>query len=325
MKRSMKILWIVIGSVFGAGMVLTAIGYAMGASKHIVLDTTGAHAVRGDAKVISDQQQLEEFTSIAIDTTSASVKLEPSDHYGIETHYQENNGIITWEIKDGCLTVRQQENYHGLNWDFSFANIGSPYYWGEITIYYPSDANFQTASILSNGDVSIIRLKTDELKLEGRSAEFDLQDVNAAQWENNLDTSDVSANHVTATKLIHTTNDGDTSFSNCMFEAIEGSIEDGDIHMISCQTKGMQLTNHYGNMDLTGDFQGTTSLDAIEGDVTLHPTMDSSSYGYQLESAEGSVEINGVEQPQSVSQNMVNQNRIKITTDYGDIEITTSY
>ena len=77
-------------------------------------------------------------------------------------------------------------------------------------------------------------------------------------------------------------------------------------------------------MDLTGDFQGITSLNAVEGDVTLHPTMDSSSYGYQLESAEGCVEINGIEQPQSISQNMSSQNQIRATVEYGDISIAVS-
>ncbi|WP_270738704.1 DUF4097 family beta strand repeat-containing protein [Massilioclostridium coli] len=324
MKRSMKIVWTVIGVIFGVGLILTGIGYTMGASKHIVLNTTGVHAIKGDTKVISDQQQLEKFTSISIDTRSASVKLEPSDHYGIETHYQDNNETITWEIKDDCLTVQQSENYHGLNWDFSFINAGSPYYWGEVTIYYPSDANFQTTTVVSGGNITIAGLKTDGLTLEGDSATFDLQDVTTTKWENKLDTSDISANHVTTTKLVHITNNGDTSFSNCMFEMIEGSIEDGNLDMVSCQTKGMQIINHYGDMDLTGDFQGITSLNAVEGDVTLHPTMDSSSYGYQLESAEGCVEINGIEQPQSISQNMSSQNQIRATVEYGDISIAVS-
>ena len=52
--------------------------------------------------------------------------------------------------------------------------------------------------------------------------------------------------------------------------------------------------------------------------------MDSSSYGYQLESAEGCVEINGIEQPQSISQNMSSQNQIRATVEYGDISIAVS-
>ena len=216
MKKSNRVFWSVLGGLTACGILLSAVGFALGSEPGMVVDASGIHAITREEQTAShaiDQPETEEFSRVELETGSAQVEFVPSDHYGFSVQWQGQDSY-QWRVENGTLTIqrlpREQGNVYLQLYLPFWELLGESH---KVTVYYPAEAPLETVSISGSGD------------------DFALENLNANRLEINNDYGDISLLNVTA-------------------QEAEITAQSGNIHLSSGEIGQLSLTDEYGDISL---------------------------------------------------------------------------
>ena len=187
MNKKMKTIWRIIIISIIAGIVLSVLGFILGAGRTLYLDRAGFHVSGGESTQISEHN-LPSFRYISIDGGIGDVELVQSDNYGIDINSHETEWF--YNIENETLVISHTRNQRVQIMNFDFLSAERNY----ARVYIPADAiletvaiqtssgyinagNFQAKSVevnSSTGRVQLYNLVGDNLKVSTTSGDIRL-------------------------------------------------------------------------------------------------------------------------------------------------------
>lgn len=340
--------------IIGMGLLIT--GFLLGGRVYgFSLNQDGFHvnapALNETSEItyIEEAIALETFDSIDADTEFLKIDVSSEDSYGIS--YKVNSqSRFSYEITDGVLKIEEQykntNNAVNFQW-FSFGSTDSTSMEEQyLEIYVPKNADLKTISIKNSfSDVSLSELNAKEVSIQSDFSDIAIHDLNVAILTAKTESGDLEIENTTGDTLSIDTSFGDTELSQLHFKETseltsasgDFTIDDSYFHFwnvtadfgdvegnsISCDTASLDLES--SNCDLNDFTVNSMDAESSFGDITLRLAAPADSYGYELRTEFGSIDLEGYDtQEDSLIISNDSDNRLTIDCESGDIKISGS-
>lgn len=300
MNKTKKIL-LIGGILTGAGLLLTIIGAMLGgALTGIGIDADGLHVYtlnsiyNKDAESFyrEDTVSLDAFTSIAVDMNFGEVRIEESDHFGIDYKIEQRYDF-SYKIENGCLKVIQdtRKNFPSIMLFGGSGFLTTFEAQNYITIYVP------TGTILQDVSASLDSVNTSIVGIHAGALDLDLD-------FGNLDITDSAFTDVTL----------DTDSVN--------------MKLFDFDCSSLTVSNDFGSLEADGLTVQTTADIAME---SSNLTFNNASLGsLTFESSFGNVILDKVTIPDmklvmdsgKIAAHGLTSDKIDITSDFGNVELS---
>ena len=266
-----------------SGILLAAAGYFAGgkdftyASGHVYV--SGGNTSSTENLAVMEKQQIDAFAKLDVDFRDIDLDIRTSgdDSYYMEYRLEKNGNKspLTWENKDGKLTLQESDGEKGsyyISYDFGNLLTHTESQKQEeinaVILYVPEKAKFSEAKLhLSDGDLIL-----DQGKFENFEANFGDGDVNI---------KDIQCTE----KMQLKNNDGDIILEKAQIADGVISLIDGDLKM-----------NH-------SSFSGNVEIDSSDGDVFIQMENGSAAKtNIYLQTADGDMVTENLPKGQSNSK-----------------------
>ena len=274
MSRAIKILWIVIGSIFALGIVLAVVGFSLGATGNAWFDRQGLHFGGGGQQNTLElaDDNTASFNNLNIQLLDADVQIVVADNYGYDFNYTGANAP-TAEVNSGTLTVVEQSN----SWHVDFFNFWNANSRSTLKIYVPKDAVLDNVSIstasgnttLSGDVVSIKNLNCKSLSGDINLTNFNLEQLSLDVASGNVTMKSVAADQATINLL------------------------SGWLNYNDAQLNSLVLSMASGNVNLDGEITGLLQMHTLSGDATITLSGSRDDYSFDFRKLSGDIRING--------------------------------
>jgi len=279
MSRGIKTLWIVIGSIFALGIVLAAVGFALGASGSAWFDRQGLHFGYGEERTMQlANNASESFEDIDIRLIEADVEILVADNYGYDFTYTGTNDPRI-EVRHGTLTVVEQEDNWRINifgfWNWRGWSLFDTH--AILKVYVPRNAalnsvSFSTASgrtVLNGNQISIKKL-----------------DCNSAS-------GDIRLTDLTLEQLSLDVASGDVDMNNVAAASANINMLSGRLNYRGAELDSLVLNMTSGDVDLEGEVTKLLQLRMISGDASILLAGNQDDYSFQFRKLSGNIKVNG--------------------------------
>lgn len=278
MSRGIKILWVTLGCICALGIVLTATGFALGATGNVWVDRAGLHFGPVETKTVEvTESDGESFEDIEIRLMTADVELVSADYYGYEFNY---HGTMEpdIEIVNGKLTVTDRDAGWHTN-IFGLDSLLGREREVKLTIYVPSDAALGSVSLYTASGATVINgsgISIRALECMSTSGTIQLNDLDLETLRLDVASGDVYLNAVTA--------------GSAVVDLMSGSLVYDE-----AQLDSLVLNIVSGNASLTGTVSKRLEANVTSGDVDLSLAGSENDYSFEIERISGDVHISGRE------------------------------
>jgi len=333
----MKIIWKIIIISIAVGLVLSMLGYYMGASRTLYWDRAGIYTTSSGECHITEPD-LGEFKSIYVDAGFGDVIFVSSDKYGIELYG--NNMEWFWTLEGGVLKIS-----HNRGARIQIMNLNVfPTERNYAMIYLPDNTELETVSIKANsgdvklgnfhatsveinnsfGDVDISNTTSDHLQINLNSGRFTGSDLDTRSLVYNNSFGDGRFKQVNAESLTADSNSGDLVFTACEFGEMNIKTSFGDTTATSLVSLATNIRANSGDVNIAGEFSGETVLHADFGGIKLTISGEKDDYSYDISTKFGDVKFDGQRLGDQVGINSgsVMANHLKITASSGDVSVS---
>lgn len=292
MKKS--ILAIILGSLFGLGLLFTVIGLLMGAtmkSLHIVTNEKGlqfSNSSSGSSSVSQElpASQIKEIKNLDIDISAHSVEIYEGDNFSI------NGGFLTKnEIKDGTWHIEAKRKWNSVR-IFGFLSIPvfSDIFDDErhtLTITIPKEHHFGEIKL----DAAAVNIETnsltcDKLACDVSAGSIQIDSLTASEADIDCSVGDISM------KQYHISESG-------RFDCSMGNIELGNKHTIDDNLcNNFRADCSMGNISCYGMFTASGNsekcrADCGMGNIDLHLKGTRDNYEFKSNASFGSLNYSG--------------------------------
>ena len=325
MKKSNRVFWSILGSLTACGILLSAVGFALGSEPGMVVDASGIHAITREEQTAShsiNQPETEEFSQVSLETGSAQVDFVPSDHYGFSVQWQ-GQDTYQWSVENGTLTIQRLPREQGN----AYLHLYLPF-WElldeshTVTVYYPAETTLNTISISGGAeDLSLENLHANRLEIDNDYGDITLSKVTAQAAEITAQSGNIQLTSGEIGQLTLTDEYGDISLEQVTAEALSAQLSSGNFTASGCSADTMQVDDLYGDVTLEettaeelnlscqngeitaqGDLGGGT-LESQYGNVYYRTSRPEGDFSYTALCSSGEISLNGVAQEsQSVQQ-----------------------
>lgn len=271
MSKGIKILWAIIGCLFGLGIILCAVGIAMGGSPNAYVDRSGLHFGGESQTYELSDYNTEEFDSIDVDLLASNVSIVESDSYGYEFAYTGTSDPKV-EVHNGTLSA--QENH---NWALNLFGFWRDDFGSTLTVYVPAQTDLKKVNIsVASGDTSLeaTDLTIDEAKVESASGFLRLEGLKI----NNLTVDTAS---------------GDVRLLNIEADKIKVSMASGKLSAQGVFAQTFKVDIASGDVDFEGEVVDTLDLDMVSGDADFTLPGSEDDYSFDMDKLSGHVRVNG--------------------------------
>ena len=310
MSKGIKTLWIVIGSLFALGIILAAVGFALGGTGSAWADRNGIHFGNPtENRVELAEKESEPFENLDVLLVSADVEFVTGSSYGYEFVYTGSQEPSV-EIKDGTLRVVEDENNWRIN-IFGLWNIFDNQ--AKLTVYVPSDAALNSVAIsTASGDTVIsgegVNIKS--LDCQSASGGITASNLDLEQLKIDVASGDVKLAAITANDARINLISGCLTYDKATLDSLIIDMASGDATVSGTVTSNLVLRMVSGDADfnLIGNEEDYSfSINRISGDIRVNgrgvntgdlpgSTNQSSSTGgsgrIEIDTTSGSVNIN---------------------------------
>jgi len=156
MKRAWSIIWKIALVLCVVGLVLLAIGWVTGGLRPLSLNS-GHLEIGSTHDQHIDEQSLDAFTTIEIDTDTMAISVVAGDHFGLKVDATNTPRDITWTDQSGTLKLHQQSRV---------ADIQGISERVTAVITVPSDAELTSVSVQSSAAMVTIGADCDTLTVQ---------------------------------------------------------------------------------------------------------------------------------------------------------------
>ena len=291
MKGLTKLIVGIAAPLLAVGVVLSGVGWAMGADTsiqvpvgseqiHVGWDGVGltgwSSSYVTDTAVVEDMA-LPSFTRLDVELSNGTVTVSSGETYGIRL--SSGSRKLQYSLEDGTLKV----------WDEDLIGVQFSERGGSVEIFLPDGAELADADITNSlGSIELKNLSTETL-----TAEADLGDITA---------DGLRADSATLTA------------------------ECGAVNLTSVEAAGLAITdrltvtNDMGGVSLEGELGEKVSVTADMGDISAVSSRAEQWYGYELSTDMGEITVNGQNRGASVSQKG-GEGTMELHTDMGGITV----
>jgi len=109
MKTAWSIVWKLVLILCVAGLIILGISWAKGGFGPLSIGSGGIHPANTHDQHI-DEQSLDAFTTIDVNTETMAISIVTGDHYGLKVDATNTPRTITWSNKSGTLQLRQSSS-----------------------------------------------------------------------------------------------------------------------------------------------------------------------------------------------------------------------
>lgn len=277
MSKGIKVLWIVIGCMFGVGIILTATGVALGATGGAYLDRDGIHFGTRTAETTEmGDLNTEAFTNIDIELLEADVEVVVSGAYGYHLTYTGLNEPLV-EVRGGQLRIIEDTDVFD-NWGISFFRIWDAFeHDAKLTVYVPEDA------VLNEVSLSVVSGDTV----------LDASDIIVNDFEFYSATGNVRLTNLEANEISIEVASGDVTLEDITIASASIDMASGLLTCVNAVIGVLDLDLASGNINYQGEIATALELQMVSGDADFELTGNANDYAYNIEKISGEVLING--------------------------------
>ncbi len=310
MSRGIKTLWIVIGCLFAMGIVLAAVGFALGATGSAWFDRRGLHfGVQDALPYEASDLDSEAFENINIELIEADVELVVGTGYGYEFSYLGSAEPIV-EVSNGTLRVVENDD----GWRVNIMGFWSMWnhQQAKLTVYVPGDAalsNVKLATVSGDTYLGGESVPIKSLTCQSASGNVSMGDLDLERLDLEVASGDVRLDSVTA-------KEANINIISGRFDFDQGSLDNLVMDMAS------------GDVWFKGTVTSSLALRMISGNADLELTGSEDDYSFGINRINGEVHINGRSAgdsylPESTSIGAASEDKahIQIDTTSGSVNI----
>lgn len=311
-----------------AGVVLSTAGYFAGgkdftyASDHFYV--SGGNSSDKNLAVM-EKQQIDDFTKLDVDFSNLDLEIRPSDdtHYYMEYKLEKNGkkDPLTWEDKDGKLTLKEYEGSSGnyyITYDLGIfrehiQKTETQKYLNTVILYVPENAELSEGDIhLSDGDLNAEQLLCEKMTVKLSNGDMNLDRGEFKDFEATLGDGELEIGDIRTGSLKLKNSNGDVMLKRAVLGDGEISLGDGELQI--------------GDSSFNGDMDISSS----DGDVSIEMKAGSvKKTNIHLETTDGDVDASGVSEGRSsegdsysVYENKVDTSAPALNVKCGDGDIT---
>ena len=300
-------IWKIILIIIAVGLIVSLIGFLMGAKRWIYINDKGGISIVDTSKEITvNDFALDSFTSMEIDADSADVEIIISDKYGIEATYFDKKDNPVWKVENNVLKVDypQKDTLMLFNFNLSFNFKNS-----KLKIYLPQDAELGEADIkLSYGKVKIDELKVKELSIKNSFGDVNINNITAEDIKLTLSSGKFNVSNITAKEITAKNSYGAGYFKTVTTDRLSVKMSSGDLSLTGCTIGALDIKNSYGAVNcqdivsggtdinvssgairLKGDLSGSTTVESSFGKITMELLKSKEEYNYNISTSFGSI------------------------------------
>ncbi len=298
MNKTFRILMIVAAAFIGIGILMAGLSFSFGFALPDLFYEIGNKNHEAADRTI--EEDLKEFQDISIDASYHDVRFKQGDAFHIKYSYNSKYSSLTHEIKEGRLLVKDEKaDRKGL-----LSVIGEKNLRGMIEITYPKEAVFRDVRIADEiGEVAIGDFSCSNLQIDVGIGSIVARAVKTQTLQISADTGDV--------KLV-----------NGSADRAELELSLGELTTDKWSTNGLVAELGSGEANLSGTFLGETNIDCTIGDITMQVSDFEKNYAYDLETELGDIRINGKKVANEVEQKRELENKINLSAETGDINLS---
>lgn len=305
MKGLTKLIVGIAAPLLAVGIVLSGVGWAMGAdtsiqvpvgSEQIHVGWDGIHLSGWSSSYVTDTAVVEDlalpsFTRLDVELSNGAVTVSSGETYGIRL----NSGSwkLQYSLENGTLKV----------WDEKLIGVQISERGGSVEIFLPDGAGLADADITNS--LGSIELKN--ISVETLTAQADL--------------GDITADGLRADSATLTAECGAVNLNGVEADELEADLSLGDMTATGLAvTDRLTVTNDMGGVSLEGELGEKVSVTADMGDISAVSSRAEQWYGYELSTDMGEITVNGQSRGTSVSQKG-GEGTMELHTDMGGITV----
>ena len=306
--------WIILSILMMIGIILSSLGFFMGAHMGVYFNSDGVHLVSREKNLIA-VDDLDDFQSIQINVKYANIQLEASDHYGLEilshldskTEGGTTNQRFTWKLENQALIISENTSASKFNFSFGFFVDASCY----IKVYFPKDANLTTAAITStNGDIKLSNGNIEKLDITSSYGNITVNELQSNQGtflstngnvnfrsgtveQLKIDSSygNIQIKDFNAHTSILTSKNGDVKLQNYNTQNLAIESEYGNVKLENIESKDTTITSKNGNTSIQGNLLDNTTISSQYGDIKVQTKQLESYYSSDFSTKYGNISI----------------------------------
>ena len=332
----MKTIWKIIIITITAGLILSIIGFSLGASRVLYLDRTGVRTSGSGVSQITEMN-LGNFKNIYVDVGLSDVELINSDRYGIDLYGEDMEWI--WTIEGDLLRITHNRSSRVQIMSIDFFQSERNY----AKIYIPENVDLETVTIkTSSGDIKLGSFTADKVEVTNSFGKVDLSNITSNQLKVDLSSGNFTGLNISTGSLVYNNRFGDGRFQSINAGSLKADSSSGDLQLTDCLFTEASISNSFGkitangltstksniqassgNIVITGDFTGETIVHADFGDIKLTSSRSREEYSFDISVRFGSIRFDGEKfgDQASITSGSTLENHLKITASSGDIEV----
>ena len=332
----MKTIWKVIAAAIAVGLILSILGFLMGASRVLYLDRTGIH-ISGSGVSHITEMDLDGFKNIYVDAGFSDVEFIRSDRFGIDLFGDSMEWV--WALENDFLRIShtRDSRIQIMNLDFV---IGSRNY---AKIYIPEGTDFETVTVKTrSGDIRLGNFNADKVEVSTSFGDANVSNITSNQMHLTFASGDITISNVDTGTLVYNNRFGDGRFQNVNAESFRSDINSGELRLTDCMFDDLGVSGSFGDIiangltsrktnirtnsgdvRVAGDFTGETAIHTSFGDVRLTTSGAKEDYSFDISVRFGSIRYDGerLRDQRTHSSGTVLENHLKITTSSGDVNV----
>ena len=305
MKGLTKLIVGIAAPLLAVGIVLSGVGWAMGADTsiqvpvgseqiHVGWDGIGisgwSSSYVTDTAVVEDMT-LSPFTRVDVELSNGTVTVSSGETYGIRL--SSGSRKLQYSLEDGTLKV----------WDEELMGVQFSERGGSVEIFLPDGAELADANITSSlGSIELKNISAETLKAEA-------------------DLGDITADGLRADSATLTAECGAVNLTSVEADELEADLSLGDMTATGLAvTDRLTVTSDMGGVSLEGELGERVSVTADMGDISAVSSRAEQWYGYELSTDMGEITVNGQNRGTSASQKG-GEGTMELHTDMGGITV----
>ena len=287
MKGLTKLIVGIAAPLFLVGVVLSGVGWAMGAETSIEVPVgeerihvgwdgvglSGWSGTSGTETAAAEEAELAPFTSLEVELSNGTVTVSAGETYGIRLH--SGSRPLKYSLEDRVLRV----------WDEQPAGVEFSELGGSVEIFLPGGAALTDADITSAlGGLELKNVQVETLNIQA-------------------DLGDITAEGLQAGSAVLTAECGAVNLTDVEADELEAELSLGDMTATGLAvTDRLTVTNSLGSVSLEGELGESVSVTADMGDISAVSSRAEQWYGYELSTDLGEITVNGQNRGASASQ-----------------------
>lgn len=264
MKSFTKTILIIAVSLIGVGAILATVGSVF-AFNPAYSDNSGY-----EAELLLSEKNIEEFTSVKIETSTGNVEFVDSDEYGVEIYSSLQEPTFNWSNNNGQLNIEltQEQQYRvWVNFDIISDWDSSQ---DKITIYLPKEKMLSNVDIeTSSGIIVLEDLDMAELEIKASSGSVTVDTVNADDVDINTSSGEIEISNCDFTDSDFQANSGCITLDDINSTTTKAETSSGYINLANGKFNKSQFNANSGNISINGVNSDIIKIETSSGEIDL--------------------------------------------------------